>query len=308
MAPFSPRTLTAAAGPKPSSVPLRRALDASQHPWWTPLERGGAEGRAQDFGAFVQERARAAGGIEGGARGGRVVLLQPLERAAAEDAPLEEAARFLSHFLGGVRVVTRPPLAPADTRFLRRGAGDAVLCDDIANLMARRTDETVLFALVVTAAGGGAGVRADARVAVVPVPRNHEQQGQPQQQQQHQRRASNPFSRDGSAAPPPARANPFEQRQQRPRADELCSALCRAALGMLGVAPCVYYRCVANSPRQPGGVLLHACPVCLRKLHHALGFDVVKRYRGMLAAARGAGLRDEVAWLSERVEELTLYG
>jgi len=49
---------------------------------------------------------------------------------------------------------------------------------------------------------------------------------------------------------------------------------------------------------------LHLCPVCLRKLQHAVGFDVLSRYRALEALYRREGLLDEAGWAAARVAHL----
>ena len=51
---------------------------------------------------------------------------------------------------------------------------------------------------------------------------------------------------------------------------------------MLGLAHCVYFACLmkgsnhlAETARRP----FHVCPICLRKLQHAIAFDPLTRYR-----------------------------
>jgi archaemetzincin len=53
-----------------------------------------------------------------------------------------------------------------------------------------------------------------------------------------------------------------------------------------------------ESDRRP----LHACPVDLRKLHWALGFDLVERDRRLSAFWRESGVLDEAAWTERRLE------
>ena len=43
------------------------------------------------------------------------------------------------------------------------------------------------------------------------------------------------------------------------------------------------------------------CPVDLRKLAHLCGFDVVSRYEGLRGFFDALKLRDEVAWIDERL-------
>lgn len=72
---------------------------------------------------------------------------------------------------------------------------------------------------------------------------------------------------------------------------------------MFGLPHCTYFSCVvagsnhqAEADRRP----LHPCPVCLRKLHHAIGFDPAKREEDLAAVLRELGIADEAAWSERR--------
>lgn len=72
---------------------------------------------------------------------------------------------------------------------------------------------------------------------------------------------------------------------------------------MFGIQHCVSFACNMNgsnsleeSDRQP----MHLCPVCLRKLHLALGFDPEQRYEALEQQYRRAGLQPEVAWVQRQ--------
>lgn len=74
-----------------------------------------------------------------------------------------------------------------------------------------------------------------------------------------------------------------------------------------GMAHCIAYECNMNgsnslgeSDRQP----LHLCPVCLRKLRWNRGFDVLARYRKLLAFYREHRLEPEAAWTADRIERV----
>lgn len=73
---------------------------------------------------------------------------------------------------------------------------------------------------------------------------------------------------------------------------------------MFSLAHCIYFKCVMNgsnhlaeSDTRP----MSLCPVCLRKLQHAIGFDVLKRYRRLLHFYRQAALESAVEWFSRRL-------
>jgi archaemetzincin len=55
---------------------------------------------------------------------------------------------------------------------------------------------------------------------------------------------------------------------------------------------------LAESDARP----LHLCPVCLRKLQHSVGFDVVKRYQALQRFYRRVGFSDEATWTFNRIE------
>jgi archaemetzincin len=76
---------------------------------------------------------------------------------------------------------------------------------------------------------------------------------------------------------------------------------------MFGMRHCIYFQCLVNgsnsleeSDTQP----LHLCPVCLRKLHASVGFDIVDRYRKLQALYNRLGLTDEAEWISRRLEHI----
>ena len=78
---------------------------------------------------------------------------------------------------------------------------------------------------------------------------------------------------------------------------------------MFGLQHCIYYRCVMNGSNhleESDSRPLHLCPVCLRKLHYSMGFDVVDRYKGLLQFYAKVGLTEEMQWVSKRLESLRL--
>ncbi len=70
---------------------------------------------------------------------------------------------------------------------------------------------------------------------------------------------------------------------------------------------CIYYHCDMNGSgglEEADKAPLHLCPVCLRKLHLAIGFDPIKRYEDLLAFYKSCGLKDEADWVTERLSHL----
>lgn len=73
---------------------------------------------------------------------------------------------------------------------------------------------------------------------------------------------------------------------------------------MFGIKHCIARACVMNganrqeeSDRSP----LHACVACLEKLHRAIGFSPVERYRHLESFCARHGLSSEAAWLAARL-------
>jgi archaemetzincin len=86
-----------------------------------------------------------------------------------------------------------------------------------------------------------------------------------------------------------------------------CKVLAHETGHIFGLAHCAYFSCLMNgsnhlveSDRRP----LHLCPVCLRKLHWSIGFNVVERYASLERVTREANFIDEADWLSRQLKRL----
>ena len=54
---------------------------------------------------------------------------------------------------------------------------------------------------------------------------------------------------------------------------------------MLGMRHCIYYQCGmkgANHIQETDDSPLHFCPICYRKLHHFLNFNILDRFTAMV--------------------------
>ncbi len=70
-----------------------------------------------------------------------------------------------------------------------------------------------------------------------------------------------------------------------------------------GLAHCTYYECVfagVTNRREIDRRPLHACPICLRKLHAALKFDPARREDDLAAVFAELALDEEAAWSKQR--------
>jgi archaemetzincin len=86
-----------------------------------------------------------------------------------------------------------------------------------------------------------------------------------------------------------------------------CKVLTHEASHMFGLLHCVHYECglngsnhLAESDSRP----IHLCPVCLRKLQHAVGFDVLGRYRALEVFYSRVGLAPEARWVHGRIARI----
>ena len=83
-----------------------------------------------------------------------------------------------------------------------------------------------------------------------------------------------------------------------------CKVLAHETGHMFGLRHCIHFQCgmngsnhLAESDSRP----IHLCPICLRKLQHAVGFDHVARYRALEAFYQRVGLKPEAAWVRRRL-------
>ncbi len=86
-----------------------------------------------------------------------------------------------------------------------------------------------------------------------------------------------------------------------------CKVLTHETGHMFGLYHCIYYECGMNGSNhldESDSRPIHLCPVCLRKLHHAIGFEVVERYKKLQAFYRRVGLADEAAWVGKRLKRI----
>ena len=77
---------------------------------------------------------------------------------------------------------------------------------------------------------------------------------------------------------------------------------------MFGIHHCIHYRCLLNgsgSLSETDRAPLHACPLCLRKLHLAIGFDPIRRYQSMQSFYEEHDLDLEASWIDQRLDEIT---
>jgi archaemetzincin len=219
------------------------------------------------------------------------LYLQPLGHfASGEGPPLEKLREFAQAFFG--LEVKRLPIAEVpDDGFPSRIRADTGhrqwLVESVADWLAERLPGDACVMVGVTSmdlcpAGswncvyGQAGLRE--RIAVFSFARFH----------------------------PRFFGDPPEPDSDRQQLRKSCQVLVHESCHQLGLVHCIYYRCLMNGANHLGELEaqpLHLCPVCLRKLHAMIGFDVCQRYGRLLDFSRHAGFDGEAAWLARRCDQ-----
>ena len=82
--------------------------------------------------------------------------------------------------------------------------------------------------------------------------------------------------------------------------EKSCKVLAHETGHMLGMAHCIFYDCLMNGSNNLGEMDRQnsfLCPICLRKLKHALGIDLHKRYQDLLQFFERNQLEEQSEWL-----------
>ena len=86
-----------------------------------------------------------------------------------------------------------------------------------------------------------------------------------------------------------------------------CKVLTHEIGHMFSLHHCIFFRCVMNGSnhlQESDARPLSLCPVCLRKLHFSIGFDVADRYRKLLWFYQRAGFDPETRWVANRLKKI----
>jgi archaemetzincin len=86
-----------------------------------------------------------------------------------------------------------------------------------------------------------------------------------------------------------------------------CKILSHEAGHLFGMEHCIFYHCTmngSNNLQETDAQPVHLCPVCLRKLHHVLGFDVNDRYGKLHTFYSRNGLEEQAQWVEQRQQEI----
>lgn len=77
---------------------------------------------------------------------------------------------------------------------------------------------------------------------------------------------------------------------------------------MFGIEHCIYFHCLMNGGNhmaETDASPLHLCPMCLRKLHSAVGLDLIRRESRLGDFYKAQGLTTEAEWSAKRWKQLS---
>ncbi len=86
-----------------------------------------------------------------------------------------------------------------------------------------------------------------------------------------------------------------------------CQVMAHEIAHMFGLYHCVYFHCLLNGSNnldESDAAPQHLCPICLRKLHFAAGFDAAKRYQDLAAFYDRHRWTGESRWVARQLAKL----
>jgi len=86
-----------------------------------------------------------------------------------------------------------------------------------------------------------------------------------------------------------------------------CKVLVHEIAHMFGISHCIFFKCVLNGSNhleESDARPMHLCPVCLRKLHFNIQFDVLDRYRQLLRFYQTVDFEKEAQWVNNRLRNI----
>jgi archaemetzincin len=221
----------------------------------------------------------------------RKLYIQPLGKFDKDKAPsIKVLQEYTAAYYYPMQVVVLPPIDPANIRGRENGGRRQLLTTDVLDALEKRlpADAYSMLGLTMTDLYAGEGwnfvfgqARLRARVGVFSFARYH------------------PSFRGGKVED--------EETVKRLVLKRAAKVLTHETGHMFGVKHCVHFHCNmngANNLVEADASPMHLCPVCLRKLHHAVRFDPVARYKKLLKFCQQYGLKEEAVWVEKRIKKI----
>jgi archaemetzincin len=218
------------------------------------------------------------------------IYLQPLgEFPDAESPPVKRLKEYAAAFFG-IEVKVLPPLdlssSPLTTRINTYTQMKQILTGDVLTLLKRKLPDDAFCILAITMED------------LYPEPSWNFVFGQASLRE---RVGVYSFARYDPAFYGEKRGDDYREVLLR----RSCKVLAHETAHMFGLTHCIYFQCVMNGSNhlnESDARPIHLCPVCLRKLHSSVGFDVVKRYQLLLRFYEETNMNDEADWVRSRLE------
>ncbi|MFK7909679.1 MAG: archaemetzincin [Akkermansiaceae bacterium] len=243
------------------------------------------EEKGQTYKQFLNSRPN----IPRGAR--RKLYIMPLGKFDQSKAPSIELLRqYTAAYYYPMQVVLLPSIELANIRSRNNGGKRQLLTTDVLDALQRRlpADAYSMLGLTMTDLYAGEGwnfvfgqARLRARVGVFSFARYH----------------------------PSFHGSEVEDQETVKRLilKRAAKVLTHETGHMFGVKHCVHYHCNmngANHLQEADASPMHLCPVCLRKMHHAIRFDPVARYKKLLLFYKKHELKEEALWMEKRIKQI----
>ena len=84
-----------------------------------------------------------------------------------------------------------------------------------------------------------------------------------------------------------------------------CRVLAHETGHMFGIKHCIHFHCLMNGSnhlQESDAAPIHLCPVCLRKLHSSVHFDIHDRYEKLRDFSEQAKWNEEATWIRQRIK------
>ncbi|MFY9398325.1 MAG: archaemetzincin [Desulfomonilia bacterium] len=87
--------------------------------------------------------------------------------------------------------------------------------------------------------------------------------------------------------------------------ERCCKVLIHETAHLFSLGHCTFFHCIMNGSNhlaESDARPMHLCPVCLRKLHYCIGFDIMEYYQRIFHFSRTYDFKREAQWVNRRLE------